>query len=546
MLYSRMEMFVFQSPATHRCTAVIEFLSWINSCPLLVLSLFSSARKMTERAKTVVLCEHLSIVLSAISVFSPTMMIHKIAVSFATFTSIAAKLGMFRMFYPAKNTLDIRLMPYIYAVMLLYFAFPAIYVCGIAELISQPVELGLFAFNDVIIKIVYAVLLEFCDSKIFLLNNTDILALKKRETIEKAFVRFVHHEIRNPLACITSAIDELGESDAKQMYVRQLRTGMQSLERLLDDLKALIENSNGQAHLEEAIVNIPALLKNCTESIEAGNTSDAKIFTVVIDDSFPFVIGDEYRLSSLITSCAFSAYQKRNDLAPVKITLSHAKMGSMVDVHISFEYQANNFSDLQSEYELSAVKLRPETVRREHQLEYAFGLRLAESIADMYMGSVELRPGDERSERVINVHLQLLRSMKTLDTAVPKIRSIKRVLICDDNKIAARLVQRVCSNMNIDSDMVYDGKEAVDAVQAHLGEYFLLFMDIVMPNMSGVTATSKIHVLQPDLPIYGISGNAYSSDKEELVLSGARECFTKPISIELLQKTVSTVLEEER
>lgn len=548
MLFLRMNMFVFQSPATGRCVSVIEFLQWNSTCPLLYLSLLTSARKLTRRAQTIVLCEHLSIVLSGLSVAVPSLRLHGTAVACATVASVAAKVGLYRMFSPAKNTLDIRLLPYIHCIMALYFAFPVIYITGLGEWISQSTELGLFALNDVLVKILYAVLLEFCDSKIYLLNNTDLLHVKKTDTIEKAFVRFVHHEVRNPLACITAAIEELDETDAKKLYVRQLRTGMQSLERLLDDLKSLIESSTGNAHLEETLVNFPALVTNCAANIGA---IEHELFTVAIKDKFPLVLGDEYRLSSLVAACAFAAYQKKADRTPVQISVSFENIGALVDVQLRLDYTLSEFSELQCDYEASPIKLRPETVRREHQLEYAFGLRLAESIADMYMGSINLIQGKRITEQSITVHLQLMRYKSTVAAVSPSPESThsavmrKRVLICDDNKIATKTLERMCRRADLECDIVYNGCEAVEAVQQHPGEYLVLFIDIVMPKMSGVEATRRIHLLESTLPIYGISGNAFSSDREELIQHGARECFTKPVSPEQIETTLALVMAEQ-
>jgi hypothetical protein len=141
LLYMNMDMFVFQSQATGRCIAVAEFLQWCCTCQLLYLSLFTSARKMTVKAKTIVLCEHLSIVASAISVFVPSARLHTLAILTATCISVTAKIGMLNMFRPAKNTLDIRLLPYIYLIMALYFAFPIIYILGVLEWITESTEL---------------------------------------------------------------------------------------------------------------------------------------------------------------------------------------------------------------------------------------------------------------------------------------------------------------------------------------------------------------------------------------------------------------------
>jgi len=66
-----------------------------------------------------------------------------------------------------------------------------------------------------------------------------------------------------------------------------------------------------------------------------------------------------------------------------------------------------------------------------------------------------------------------------------------RVLVVDDNDINSFLLQHIIkAKFEAVIDIATDGKEAVDAANEH--KYDIIFMDIEMPIMNGIDASSYI------------------------------------------------------
>ena len=78
------------------------------------------------------------------------------------------------------------------------------------------------------------------------------------------------------------------------------------------------------------------------------------------------------------------------------------------------------------------------------------------------------------------------------------------------------------------------GKEAVDCfIEAEEGAYDVILMDIMMPIMDGLEATRRIRSLErkdaKKIPIFAMTANAFSDDKERSLQAGMNEHVSKPI-----------------
>ncbi|GAA5213863.1 chemotaxis protein CheV [Corallincola platygyrae] len=75
----------------------------------------------------------------------------------------------------------------------------------------------------------------------------------------------------------------------------------------------------------------------------------------------------------------------------------------------------------------------------------------------------------------------------------------RKVLIADDSSVARNQINRALSALNLDTELVKDGKEALDLLKDELEgvddirqKYALLISDVEMPEMDGYTLTAEI------------------------------------------------------
>ena len=117
---------------------------------------------------------------------------------------------------------------------------------------------------------------------------------------------------------------------------------------------------------------------------------------------------------------------------------------------------------------------------------------------------------------------------------VIKIRSGINILFADDNIINQRLTQSVFKHLGFEIDIAQNGAEAVE--MASTKNYDLVFMDIFMPEMDGITAASALRKKGLKMPIIAITGADETEKKEEAKAAGMNDFILKPIRLESIKE----------
>ena len=120
-----------------------------------------------------------------------------------------------------------------------------------------------------------------------------------------------------------------------------------------------------------------------------------------------------------------------------------------------------------------------------------------------------------------------------------------RILAAEDNPTNQRVLAAVLEAMEIDLDIVADGRQAYDAWRH--GAYDLILMDIQMPIMDGMDAARAIRNLEHHegrypTPILALTANALSHQVEEYLAAGMDGHVAKPIEISKLQDAMRRAL----
>ena len=102
----------------------------------------------------------------------------------------------------------------------------------------------------------------------------------------------------------------------------------------------------------------------------------------------------------------------------------------------------------------------------------------------------------------------------------------------------------------IEITRVTDGRQALDLFAGNpSGTFDAILMDIMMPNMDGITATKKIRELdRPDastIPIIAMTANAFAEDAKKCREAGMNDHLSKPLQMEKVIATIAKYCNEE-
>lgn len=117
-----------------------------------------------------------------------------------------------------------------------------------------------------------------------------------------------------------------------------------------------------------------------------------------------------------------------------------------------------------------------------------------------------------------------------------------RVLVAEDNELSQEVAKGLLTAIGLEVDIAPNGASALEYVQRT--PYDLVFMDMQMPVMDGVTATQEIRKIDglQHLPIIAMTANAMAADRQHCLDAGMNDHIGKPIDpqklISMLQKWI--------
>ncbi|MBQ3297301.1 MAG: response regulator [Bacilli bacterium] len=112
--------------------------------------------------------------------------------------------------------------------------------------------------------------------------------------------------------------------------------------------------------------------------------------------------------------------------------------------------------------------------------------------------------------------------------------SSKTVLIVDDNKLNIKVAERALSHYKPKTEGALSGQECIDKVNEN--HYDLIFMDIMMPGLSGDETLAKLKEMSDfHIPVVALTADAVAGAREKYLNLGFSDYVAKPFKVEQMK-----------
>lgn len=383
------------------------------------------------------------------------------------------------------------------------------------------------------------------------------LNLERHDLSAKAksdFLARMSHEIRTPMNGIIGMTEialKDGQTEERRIdCLRKIEHSSEYLLGLINDILDMSKIESGKMRLIEEKCNLMEMIQGLHPLLEAKLNENNIQYIADIQLKNHWFLADSLRLNQVLINLLGNA-------------LKYSKPDGHVWLTVRETEGEKGFSNLYFQIRDDGIGISPENqqliFRQFEQADNSdnarkqgtgLGLAISRRIVRMMDSDIKLEsePG-KGSTFSFNVKLQPVSCEKTTVTSQPEEISFpgKRILVVEDNELNMEIICTILEGYKILTEQAVNGKEAVYQMEKTVpGYYDMILMDIMMPEMDGLEAARAIRAMEREdcktIPIYAMSANAFDEDVKRSLASGMNGHLSKPVDIQVLEKTLKKVL----
>ncbi len=395
----------------------------------------------------------------------------------------------------------------------------------------------------------------------FTIENPDVKMVKELEVAkneaEKAnhakseFLSSMSHELRTPLnaiVCFSELLESKEGLDSESKdFAKDIVSASHNLLDLVNGVLDISKIEAGKMELINKEYNSQELF-NSLSTMVIPRIGDKPIDfkTVIASDIPPVLKGDTGKLKQIIlnlltnavkyTDKGFIKYRVecindfKNNQTKLIITVTDTGRGiKKEDIDRLFK----KFERLEEDRNTSIEGT-------------GLGLAITEGLAELMGGKItvisDYGKGSTFKFVVIQeiVNVEVKEESSNITSSDYNTFEGKKALIVDDSKLNLKVAENVLKNFLVTTESVTSGLECLSCVNSK--KYDIIFMDIMMPNMSGVEVLRKLRENGVNTPVIALTADAIEGQEEKYMSEGFDGYISKPINKEKLSYVLNKYL----
>ncbi|MCL2628435.1 MAG: ATP-binding protein [Oscillospiraceae bacterium] len=387
-------------------------------------------------------------------------------------------------------------------------------------------------------------------------------ALIKAETASQAksdFLANMSHEMRTPLNAIigmTLIGRRTDNPEEKTQAFNKIDDASSHLLGVVGDILDMAKIETDNLVLFPVEFHFMHMVERVLNVVHFSATEKKHKLSKRIDKSIPtFLFGDDQRLAQVIANLLANAIKFTPEGGDIKLNID---LVSLIedDCELKVEVIDNGIGiPLEQQEKLFNAFEQLETSTTREYGGIGLGLAISKRTVELMNGEIWVESEiNEGAKIIFTVHIQKGQKNDLPDGdddgAGENDESLfkgRKLLVVEDIEINREIVIALLDGSGLEIDCAENGKEAFDIISANPDKYDLVFMDLQMPYMDGLTATKLIRELPDErfktLPIVAMTANVFKDDIDACIEAGMNDHLGKPLDydkvLEILRKNLS-------
>jgi two-component system aerobic respiration control sensor histidine kinase ArcB len=411
----------------------------------------------------------------------------------------------------------------------------------------------------------------YCTNKIPLIRNngsrylitfsSNITELKEAQRVaeesvqaRQIFLANMSHEIRTPLHGVMGLTELLKKeplSEEQVDYVEMIQSSTENLLVVLNDILDFAKIEAGQIRLEHIPFDILKTVQDAARSLTFKMDEKGLLLRIEgLDENLPLALGDPFRLYQVlvnllsnaikftphgIITIAIDASKRKGQTLPVTFSVTDTGIGINADnlgqIFNSFQ-QANN----------SIPRLYGGT---------GLGLTICKNLVELQGGEIGVHsePG-QGSCFFFTIPYVVSEQPLMKEPAIikqPDLLQGLTILLAEDNPINQLIAVSMLGQWQVNVNMAQNGEEAL--AKAFQQKYDIILMDIQMPQLDGIAATTRLRTQagpNQHTPIIALTADAIQVGADSFQSLGFTDYLIKPYHEVALYQMLTGVSERGR
>ncbi len=389
-------------------------------------------------------------------------------------------------------------------------------------------------------------------SSIKRINRRLLKKMKQAKAADRAksdFLASMSHELRTPLTTIIGQseflMEQLHDSEHRKM-LRVIEAAGENQLALVNDILDMSKIESGNFTIESHPYDLSHIMEEL-ELMFSNQMEKAGLRFEVKQRLQPefMLLGDHQRIKQIAVNLLSNAL-KFTEKGHVLLTTWSS--GSML--HFSVEDSGIGIND-----ELKG-RLFQRFQQGDSSISRSFGgtglgLCISKRLAQMMGGTIEAESESGRGSTFrVDLPLELSNvpviegeHRQDLRRSIVINRFKGRVLVVEDTPELQMLITKMLEVMGIESEVAANGVEALECATQR--SFDLILMDMQMPVMDGVEATSRLRAAGNQTPVIALTANVMEKHRKAFEEVGANGFLTKPIQPSQFRLMLSEYLKSE-
>ena len=369
---------------------------------------------------------------------------------------------------------------------------------------------------------------------------------EESDRLKSAFLANMSHEIRTPMNSILGFAGILKKTNKsakqKEHFIDVIQKNGKHLLNLINDIIDISKNDASQLTVIEKELNLNAFLLQVCDGFNGQIDENVEIIIHKdVSTRNDIIITDETRLQQILTNLIGNAVKFTNSGL---IEIAYSIKNNVIE--FSVKDTGIGISENELQFVFDRFRQADETATRKYG-GTGLGLAISKACAELLGGEIwvksELGKGSTfffTVEYKPTVKFEMIPKNQD-ELEAENLLEGKTILISEDDIYSFQILELYLESTNAKIIHVTNGIEAVEICKNN-PEIDIVLMDINLPKLNGLSATTEILKYRPNLPIISQTANAMSEDRQKSLNAGCVDYISKPVDDELLLKLINKYL----